>query len=343
MVLEGLLCPSAICPDGVENFKWDRSLPFAHWYYPVTAAIAYWVVILGVKKIMSYQKTGFELKPLLAIHNLLLSVGSLYILINTIESLYNQYQEYRLEGLICHLDVYQGSTWFWSYVFYLTKYYELIDTLFLVLRKKPLTKLHTIHHTVVLLMFWTYMDFGLPNQWIQSINNLAVHVFMYYYFSYMALPRWMQKFLPSVWWRRYLTQMQIIQFFADFILTFINLAIFDSCYDRFIETVASDIYILTAVIFCNAVGIMFIFMFTNFYIQTYLRGGKGGKKGGKEGGEKKKEKATKAAANEGEKTAAKKGTGRSSAAAASTPVQSSNGTTDSAGTRTRRRAARKDN
>ena len=162
---------------------------------------------------------------------------------------------------------------------------------------------------------------------------------MYYYFSYMALPRWMQKFLPSVWWRQYLTQMQIIQFFADFILTFINLAIFDSCYDRFIETVASDIYILTAVIFCNAVGVMFIFMFTNFYIQTYLRGGKG-KKGGKEG--EKKEKATKAAANGSEKTA-KKGTGRSSAAAASTPVQSSNGTTDSAGTRTRRRAARKDN
>ena len=43
---------------------------------------------------------------------------------------------------------------FWSYLFALSKYYELADTLFLILKRKPVIFLHWYHHTTVLLFTW---------------------------------------------------------------------------------------------------------------------------------------------------------------------------------------------
>ncbi len=47
-----------------------------------------------------------------------------------------------------------GSLPFWSYVFYLSKYYEWLDTVFLALKKKHLSFLHTYHHFITLWICW---------------------------------------------------------------------------------------------------------------------------------------------------------------------------------------------
>lgn len=39
-------------------------------------------------------------------------------------------------------------------IFYLSKYWELFDTILLVLRGKPLTLLHVFHHIAALLICW---------------------------------------------------------------------------------------------------------------------------------------------------------------------------------------------
>lgn len=49
---------------------------------------------------------------------------------------------------------------FWAYLFYLSKYYELFDTVFLVLRKRPLTFLHVYHHAIVMPMCWFAINQG---------------------------------------------------------------------------------------------------------------------------------------------------------------------------------------
>ena len=36
--------------------------------------------------------------------------------------------------------------YFWCYIFYLSKYYELVDTALLMLRGKRVIALHAIHH-----------------------------------------------------------------------------------------------------------------------------------------------------------------------------------------------------
>ena len=46
-----------------------------------------------------------------------------------------------------------GPMQYCLYIFYTSKFYELLDTVLMVLKKKPLGFLHVYHHTIVLAMY----------------------------------------------------------------------------------------------------------------------------------------------------------------------------------------------
>jgi len=92
--------------------------------------------------------------------------------------------------------------------FYLSKYYELLDTVFLVLRGRPLSFLHTFHHTVVVLVCWLAVHDAQAMGWITVLNNTFVHIFMYYYFGATVSGQ-------KLWWRPWVTRIQILQFVLD--------------------------------------------------------------------------------------------------------------------------------
>ena len=89
----------------------------------------------------------------------------------------------------------RGPLGFWSVLFVLSKYAELIDTLFLVLRKKPVPFLHWFHHfTVLLISIGTIMVFG-PTGIVMIGMNFFVHSIMYSYYAIAAItrpPKWGQ-------------------------------------------------------------------------------------------------------------------------------------------------------
>ena len=92
-------------------------------------------------------------------------------------------------------------------MYYLSKYYELLDTVLQLLKGRPPPHffLHTYHHCLVPLATWAWLATASSLQQIGLITNALVHVFMYHYFYLRVLGR-------SCWWKRYITQMQIVQF-----------------------------------------------------------------------------------------------------------------------------------
>ena len=92
-------------------------------------------------------------------------------------------------------------------LFIFSKVPELVDTVFLVLAKKPVIFLHWYHHFTVLLYCWTaYVGRSSAGLYFVAMN-FGVHSLMYFYFFLMT---WYRK----LWWAPIVTVLQISQMFV---------------------------------------------------------------------------------------------------------------------------------
>jgi len=81
-----------------------------------------------------------------------------------------------------------GEVSFWLYMFILSKFPELLDTMFLVLQGKRVIFLHWYHHITVLIFCWqAYIREAGSGLWYCAMNY-SVHAFMYLYYAGMAVP-----------------------------------------------------------------------------------------------------------------------------------------------------------
>ncbi|XP_065225533.1 very long chain fatty acid elongase AAEL008004-like [Planococcus citri] len=98
------------------------------------------------------------------------------------------------------------------WVYFMTKLLDLLDTVFFVLRKKQsqVTFLHVYHHTLVFTFGWFVTKYY-PGGHIAFFGtvNAFVHMIMYTYYLITALHLLSNK---SLWWKKYITQLQLIQF-----------------------------------------------------------------------------------------------------------------------------------
>lgn len=96
------------------------------------------------------------------------------------------------------------------YYYFLVKVLDLLDTIFFVLRKKQnqVSFLHVYHHTGMVMLVWSGVKWfpGGHGVFMGFINSF-VHVVMYaYYFLTSANP----KYKNNLWWKKYITQLQIV-------------------------------------------------------------------------------------------------------------------------------------
>ncbi|KAH9381020.1 hypothetical protein HPB48_008234 [Haemaphysalis longicornis] len=145
--------------------------------------------------------------------------------------------------------------------YFLVRIAEFLDTFFFVARKKfsHITQLHVVHHSLVVLSGWIWLHFASDGQGIFGLCvNAFVHTVMYSYYFLAALGPGLQKYL---WWKKYLTTLQIVQLVI--FSTHIALPLlFDCGYPKPLCYIGVALLILT------------IILFLNFYLKTYKPGGR---------------------------------------------------------------------
>jgi hypothetical protein len=94
-----------------------------------------------------------------------------------------------------------GTVGLWVMLFIFSKFPELIDTVFIVLRKKKLIFLHWYHHVTVLLFCWNAFVTSAGSGLYFVSMNYTVHSLMYGYYCLQALhmlPRWFPAIIITI-------------------------------------------------------------------------------------------------------------------------------------------------
>ena len=141
--------------------------------------LAYYTVVLGGRELMQKRKP-YKLNRLFIIHNFYLSVISGSLLLLFAQQLMPGIWKNGLFDGVCGATGWSEKLVVLYYLNYLTKYLELLDTVFLVLKKKPLTFLHTYHHGATAFLCYTQLVGETSVSWVPITLNLGVHVIMYW-------------------------------------------------------------------------------------------------------------------------------------------------------------------
>ncbi|KFA45385.1 hypothetical protein S40293_09805 [Stachybotrys chartarum IBT 40293] len=110
---------------------------------------------------------------------------------------------------------------YYGWLFYISKFYEVIDTLIILAKGKPSSTLQTYHHAGAMLCMWAAMRYMSGPGWIFACFNSFIHSLMYTYYTVTAF-----SIKVPVFMKRSLTTLQITQFFigasSAWIHSFIN-------------------------------------------------------------------------------------------------------------------------
>ncbi|KAI7795487.1 elongation of very long chain fatty acids protein 1b [Triplophysa rosa] len=148
-----------------------------------------------------------------------------------------------------------------AWLFLFSKFIELMDTVFFVLRKKhsQITFLHIFHHSFMPWTWWwgvSYAPGGMGS--FHAMVNSCVHVIMYSYYGLSAAGPRFQKFL---WWKKYMTAIQLTQF----VLVSLHVTQW-----YFMKTCDYQVPLFIHLIWMY--GTFFFVLFSNFWYQAYVKG-----------------------------------------------------------------------
>ncbi|KAK1963076.1 GNS1/SUR4 family protein [Colletotrichum sublineola] len=249
-----------------EDFEFvPGRTPFSTTGEAVGMAVLYLVVIFGGREVMRNRKP-VELNTLFKAHNLFLSLLSGALLVLFVEQLVPSLWRGGLYENICGASGWTQPLVLLYYINYLTKYYELIDTVFLMVKKKPLTFLHCYHHPATALLCFSQMVGGTPLSWVPITLNLTVHVVMYWYYFQTARG-------VKVWWKQWITRLQIAQFVLD--LGFVYFGFYDVFADTYFRDILPHVGRCGGEFFAAVTGgailTSYLVLFIMFYISTYKK------------------------------------------------------------------------
>ncbi|KAM9726228.1 very long chain fatty acid elongase 5 isoform 1-T2 [Menidia menidia] len=225
-------------------------------YPPTFALTVMYLLIVWIGPKYMKNRQPYSCRGLMVLYNLGLTLLSFYMFYELVNIVWHSNYNFICQNTYSEpeVDIKVINVLWW---YYFSKLIEFMDTFFFILRKNSyqITFLHVYHHASMLNIWWFVMN------WIPcghtyfgaSINSL-VHVVMYSYYCLSAIPA----LRPYLWWKKYITLFQLIQFFMTIVQT--ASAVIRPCGFPIRWLLFQISYMFT-----------FMVLFSNFYFQTYKK------------------------------------------------------------------------
>ncbi|KAJ8772551.1 hypothetical protein K2173_027728 [Erythroxylum novogranatense] len=169
----------------IVNFRWSPFLPWgATWWFLISTIAIYVAAATSLHLLLCLllnRRHRVPLGPVPAMHSLTLALISIVIFIGIICSTVAEIRDTRwlwrrtktataFEWLLCFPlgTRASGRVFFWSYIFYLSRYLHLLRTFFTILRRRRLTFFTLFNQSVLLLMSFIWLEFS------QSFQVMAI-------------------------------------------------------------------------------------------------------------------------------------------------------------------------
>lgn len=250
--------------DTMEFYTWSLTIadkrvenwPLMQTPLPTLAISTLYLLVVWLGPVWMKNREPFQLRYLLIIYNFGMVILNFFIFKELFLGARAAGYSY-----ICQTVDYSdnehevriASALWWYYV---SKGVEYFDTVFFILRKKfnQISFLHVYHHCTMFTLWWIGIKWVAGGQsFFGAHMNASIHVVMYLYYGLTSCGPHIQKYL---WWKRYLTILQLIQFHVTIGHTALSLYI-DCPFPKWMHW-ALIVYAVT-----------FIVLFVNFYYRTY--------------------------------------------------------------------------
>jgi len=183
------------------------------------------------------------------------------ILHNSLLALFSGYTFLSLSQILLEKGIVFESNYYFQdesfdklmFYFYVSKYYEFIDTFLIYLKGNSPIFLQKYHHIGVVVFWHLAYYYKIDATWTSSLLNSFVHTIMYTYYLGSVLKISHIKFI-----KKYITTLQLSQFFA----LYLNLYFYSPPSETYFN------YII--IIIFSLYGIGIIYLFINFYYNEYI-------------------------------------------------------------------------
>ncbi|ORY90365.1 ELO family [Syncephalastrum racemosum] len=163
----------------------------------------------GVDDAAKKSTSSKLMTPFVFLHNLALAVYSIITFYNMATGMKRAWfdRNISMHDAFCDKDefLWDDSLGYWGYLFYLSKFYEVVDTAIILLKGRRSSLLQTYHHSGAMLTMWSGIRYKATPIWIFVLFNSFVHSVMYCYYAATSIGL----HPPG---KRYLTSIQISQF-----------------------------------------------------------------------------------------------------------------------------------
>ncbi|XP_001962505.4 elongation of very long chain fatty acids protein F [Drosophila ananassae] len=226
----------------------------------IIVLLGYLLFVLKVGPKFMENRVPFDLRNIIKSYNIFQIIYNVWMLGYAIHFLF----VLRLYDLGCmtslpHDHEHKHRETYFGTLYLVNKFADLTETIFFVLRKKnrQISVLHVFHHVSMPLVVYLFIRLqGFAAVILYCVLNVAVHVLMYTYYYLSSVSQAVQS---SLWWKKYITMVQMVQF--GIILSIIAYTLSQpNC-----NVPRPVVYV------SGCLTLSFLVLFSNFYVKSYLR------------------------------------------------------------------------